>query len=236
MSFVNSHDLILTCLVQTNYYCWLPQHEIKADLRGFVSLFNAAELLAAIGPSGWPPHWENTSVTWPTVSGSLNCFSSTVLNQALERLCPVPLDMIPTYKCSFKLFLVSLNSVNFCFKSASSCFKYLISSSLAFLLLALRMIPLSNCHLRFSIFFTQLSCLLLDVHGWSNKICLNISAEIFIWNSHQVCVKFLKLIHLFHSVDVRKKLATSNVFEKRHCLSYHLGHILMSSWNQGGIF
>ena len=40
----------------------------------FFLMFNAIELLTAIGPSGWPSHYRFPTINWPTVRDSLNDF------------------------------------------------------------------------------------------------------------------------------------------------------------------
>ena len=64
-------------------------------------LFNAAELLAAMGPLSWPPHWENTPVTWPTVSGSLNYPPiTTFLPMSLHSISKVQF-LLPQLFCTY---------------------------------------------------------------------------------------------------------------------------------------
>ena len=52
--------------------------ELVLDVHVFFFLmFNAAELLAAIGPLGWLSHCKFHTINWPTVNSSLNDFLHT---------------------------------------------------------------------------------------------------------------------------------------------------------------
>ena len=48
-------------------------------------MFNAAEVLAAIAPLGWPINCKFLTVNWPTVSGSLNDFLHTKPGEGFTR-------------------------------------------------------------------------------------------------------------------------------------------------------